>query len=336
MGIKASPTAVLQYGDQGGAIGYRLGEENHGLEYMFIMMNAARFTVGVQGIALSEAAYQKALHYAKERLQGRTLQDPRAPEPVPIIEHPDVKRMLMMQKALTEGMRALAYVGAAACDIAQHHPDENTRRETFFFYDYLVPIIKGFSTEMSVEVTSLGIQVYGGMGFIEETGIAQHYRDARILPIYEGTTAIQANDLIGRKTLRDGGKTAKAICQKISLTENELQQQGDAQSIEMAESLKTSRLALESAIDFVLAHITSDPETVFTGSVLYLKLAGIVLCGWQLARALLISKTKFEADEKIYSAKISTALFYAQHVLAQAPGLLTSITCGSKISTSNF
>ncbi|MGE8331009.1 MAG: acyl-CoA dehydrogenase family protein, partial [Paraburkholderia nemoris] len=196
LGIKASPTAVLQFGDHGGAIGHLIGEENRGLEYMFIMMNAARFAVGMQGVGISDRAYQKAVAYAKDRVQSRPV-DGSAKQPVAIIQHPDVRRMLATMRGLTEASRALAYVAAAHCDIAHRHPDEAKRVEHQAIYEYLVPIVKGWSTELSIDVTSLGVQVHGGMGFIEETGAAQYYRDARILPIYEGTTAIQANDLIG-------------------------------------------------------------------------------------------------------------------------------------------
>ncbi|MFY7870887.1 MAG: acyl-CoA dehydrogenase family protein, partial [Limnohabitans sp.] len=221
LGIKASPTAVLQYGDHGGAIGYLVGEENRGLEYMFIMMNAARYAVGVQGIAIAERAYQKAVQYARDRVQSRPV-DGSLSAAGPIIHHPDVRRMLMTMRATTEGCRAMASVAAAAYDAAHHHPDAGVRKDNQAFYEFLVPLVKGYSTEMSIEVASLGVQVHGGMGFIEETGAAQYYRDAKILTIYEGTTAIQANDLVGRKTARDGGQTAKAIAAQIARTEAEL------------------------------------------------------------------------------------------------------------------
>ena len=221
MGIKASPTAVLQYGDQGGAIGYLVGEENRGLEYMFIMMNAARYAVGVQGIAIAERAYQKAVQYAQERVQSRPV-DGSVKGAATIIHHPDVRRMLMTMRALTEGCRAMSSVAAAAYDAAHHHPDAEVRKQNQTFYEFMVPLVKGYSTEMSLEATDLGVQVHGGMGFIEETGAAQYYRDAKILTIYEGTSAIQANDLVGRKTARDGGQTAKAIAAQIEATEKEL------------------------------------------------------------------------------------------------------------------
>src|SRR5258706_9530268 len=220
LGIKASPTAVLQFGDHGGAAGQLIGEENRGLEYMFIMMNAARYAVGMQGIAIAERAYQKAAAFAKERVQSRPV-DGSLPGSGPIIHHPDVRRMLMTMRAYTEGCRAMAMAAAAAFDAAHHHPDADVRKQNQAFYEYMVPLVKGYSTEMSVEVASLGVQVHGGMGFIEETGAAQYLRDSRILPIYEGTTAIQANDLVGRKTARDGGRTPKAIAAQIAATEPE-------------------------------------------------------------------------------------------------------------------
>ena len=215
MGIKASPTAVLQYGDHGGAIGYLVGEENRGLEYMFIMMNAARYAVGVQGISIAERAYQKAVQYARDRVQSRPV-DGSLSAAGPIIHHPDVRRMLMTMRAWTEGCRAMATVAAAAYDAAHHHPDAEVRKDNQAFYEFLVPLVKGYSTEMSIDVASLGVQIHGGMGFIEETGCAQYYRDAKILTIYEGTTAIQANDLVGRKTARDGGAMARAIAAQIA------------------------------------------------------------------------------------------------------------------------
>ena len=234
LGIKASPTAVLQFGDHGGAVGYLVGEENRGLEYMFIMMNAARYAVGMQGIAISERAYQKAVQYAKDRVQSRPV-DGSIAASAPIIHHPDVKRMLMTMRATVEGCRAMATVAAAAFDAAHHHPDADTRKQNQAFYEFMVPLVKGYSTETSLEVTSLGVQVHGGMGFIEETGAAQYYRDAKILTIYEGTTAIQANDLVGRKTARDGGTSAKAIADQIAKTEAALRASGTADALALAQ-----------------------------------------------------------------------------------------------------
>ncbi|WP_020069326.1 acyl-CoA dehydrogenase [Paraburkholderia caledonica] len=324
LGIKASPTAVLQFGDHGGAIGHLIGEENRGLEYMFIMMNAARFAVGMQGVGVSDRAYQKAVAYAKDRVQSRPV-DGSAKQPVAIIQHPDVRRMLSTMRALTEASRALAYVAAGHCDIAHRHPDEATRASHQAIYEFLVPIVKGWSTELSIDVTSLGVQVHGGMGFIEETGAAQYYRDARILPIYEGTTAIQANDLIGRKTVRDGGKVAKSLLAGVAETVESLGAQQGPAFESMKKYLGHGQRSLSAAIDFVVANTKEDPNAVFAGSVPYLKLAGIVLGGWQMARALLVAAQKRDEDPAFYSAKIATAQFYAEHVLPLASALEASI-----------
>jgi len=324
LGIKASPTAVLQFGDHGGAEGYLIGEENRGLEYMFIMMNAARFAVGVQGIAVADRAYQKAVAYAKERVQSRPV-DGSAKQAVTIIHHPDVRRMLVTMRALTESARALAYVAAAHSDIAHRHADEKVRADHQAIYEYLVPIVKGWSTEMSLDVTSLGVQVHGGMGFIEETGAAQYYRDARILPIYEGTTAIQANDLIGRKTLRDNGAVAQALLRDIDKTIDALKSCDGRAYRSIAIQLEAGRRALGNVVEFIVKQGRSDPNAVFAGSVPYLKLAGIVLAGWQMARAALVAQEKHAEDPSFYDAKIATAQFFAEHVLPHAVALETSI-----------
>jgi alkylation response protein AidB-like acyl-CoA dehydrogenase len=335
LGIKASPTAVLQYGDHTGAVGYLIGEENRGLEYMFIMMNAARYAVGVQGIAVAERAYQHAVQYARERVQSRPV-DGSLPGPATIIHHPDVKRMLMTMRACTEGCRAMALVAAAAYDAAHHHPDHDVRRQNQAFYEFMVPLVKGYSTEMSLEVTSLGVQVHGGMGYIEETGAAQYYRDAKILTIYEGTTAIQANDLVGRKTARDGGATARAIAQQIKATEAELADSDDAAAQAMLRRLRPAREAFVQAVDFVVAHGKSDPNAVFAGSVPYLMLAGNLMAGWQMARALLVAQKHLAAgeDQAFMQAKVATARVYADHVLSRVAGLRDSIVEGSEGVTS--
>ena len=330
LGIKASPTAVLQYGDHGGAVGYIVGEENRGLEYMFIMMNAARYAVGVQGISIAERAYQKAVSFAKDRVQSRPV-DGSIKASAPIIHHPDVKRMLMTMRAYTEGCRAMATVAAAAYDASHHHPDADVRQQSLIFYDFMVPLVKGYSTEMSQEVTSLGVQVHGGMGFIEETGAAQYFRDARILTIYEGTTAIQANDLVGRKTARDGGQIAKGIAAQIEATENELVAQGSADALAVAKRLKAAREALVDVVEFVAANTRTDPNAVFAGSVPYLMLAGNVVAGWQMARSLLVAQEQLAegVDTAFMQAKITTARFYADHLLTKAPGMRDSIVEGA-------
>jgi len=330
LGIKASPTAVLQFGDHGGAVGQLIGEENRGLEYMFIMMNAARYAVGMQGIAVAERAYQKAAAFAKERIQSRPI-DGSLPGSGPIIHHPDVRRMLMTMRATTEGCRAMAITAAAAFDASHHHPDAEVRRQNQAFYEYMVPLVKGYSTEMSVEVASLGVQVHGGMGFIEETGAAQYLRDARILPIYEGTTAIQANDLVGRKTARDGGRTPKAIAAQIAVTEAELATHDSAAAKAMLKRLHAARTAFEQVVDFVAGNTKAHPNAVFAGSVPYLMLAGNVVAGWQMARALVKAEdmlARGEGDAAFLKAKVATAHFYAEHLLNTAPGVRDAIVDG--------
>jgi len=330
LGIKASPTAVLQYGDKGGAVAHLIGQENRGLEYMFIMMNAARYAVGMQGIAVAERAYQKAVAYARERVQSRPV-DGSMPRAAPIIHHPDVKRMLMTMRAFTEGCRAMALVGAAAYDAAHAHPDKETRQRNEAFYEFMVPLIKGYSTEMSLEVASLGVQVHGGMGFIEETGAAQHLRDAKILTIYEGTTAIQANDLIGRKTARDGGTVARAIAAQIETTEGELAKSKSEHAAAVLKRLRAARQAFTDVVSFVVERGKNDPNAVFAGSVPYLMLAGNLMAGWQMARALLVAEQRVAAGEQtdFMRAKVHTARFYADHILSRVPGVRDSIVDGA-------
>ena len=329
LGIKASPTAVLQFGDNGGAVGYLVGEENRGLEYMFIMMNAARYAVGVQGIAIADRAYQKAVQYANDRVQSRPV-DGSVKGPATIIHHPDVRRMLMTMRALTEGCRAMASTAAAAYDAAHHHPDAEVRQQNQTFYEFMVPLVKGYSTEMSLEVTDLGVQVHGGMGFIEETGAAQYYRDAKILTIYEGTTAIQANDLVGRKTARDGGLTAKAIASQIEATEKELAA-GSDDAKAVAKRLKAAREAFIDVVDFIAAQAKADPNAAYAGSVPYLLLTGNLVAGWQLGRALLAAEKQLAAgqDAAFMKAKIATARFYADHILTRVPGTRDAIVDGA-------
>ncbi|MEX8195446.1 acyl-CoA dehydrogenase, partial [Comamonas guangdongensis] len=329
MGIKASPTAVLQYGDNGGAIGYLVGEENRGLEYMFIMMNAARYAVGVQGIAVAERAYQHAVAYARERVQSRPV-DGSVKASATIIHHPDVRRMLMTMRASTEGCRAMATVAAAAYDAAHHHPDAEVRQANQAFYEFMVPLVKGYSTEMSLEVTSLGVQVHGGMGFIEETGAAQYYRDAKILTIYEGTTAIQANDLVGRKTGRDGGRTAKAIAAQIAQTEAELHASGTDTAQAVARHLAAARQAFVQVVDFIVEQARAEPNAVYAGSVPYLMLAGNLVAGWQLGRSVLAAQDLLQRgqDAGFMQAKLATARFYAEHILTRVPGQAQAIVGG--------
>jgi alkylation response protein AidB-like acyl-CoA dehydrogenase len=336
LGIRASPTAVLVFGDDkgevgAGAIAHLIGEENRGLEYMFVMMNAARFSVGVQGIGVAERSYQRAVAYARERVQSRPL-DSSLAAGATIIHHPDVKRMLMTMRAHIEGCRALACVSAAAFDTAHHHPDASVRLASQAFHEFTVPLVKGYATEMSIEVTSLGMQVHGGMGYIEETGAAQHLRDARILTIYEGTTAIQANDLVGRKTLRDAGELARSIARQIEATEVELAAGSSAAAKAVFRWLQASREAFIDVLDFVVAQGRSQPTAVYAGSVPYLMLLGQLLAGWQLARALLVAEEQLvdgEGDAAFLHAKVATAHFYAEHILSTLPGLRDAIVDGS-------
>ncbi len=334
LGIKASPTAVLQYGDHGGAIGELIGQENRGLEYMFVMMNAARYGVGIQGIALAERAYQKAVQFAHDRVQSRPV-DGSISAAAAIIHHPDVRRMLMTMRATTEACRTMALVAAAACDAAHAHADAAVRKQNQAFFEFLVPLIKGYSTEMSLEVASTGVQVHGGMGFIEETGAAQHLRDAKILTIYEGTTAIQANDLVGRKTARDGGATVRGVAAQIEATERELGQRNSDACRSMLARLTPARRALLEVVEFVCEQSRTNPNAVYAGSVPYLMLAGNVVAGWQMARALMVAEDQLAAgvDSAFMQAKITTARFYAEHILTRTPGLRDSIVQGASSVT---
>ena len=331
LGIHASPTAVLAFGDKGGAIGTLVGEANRGLEYMFIMMNEARFAVGMEGLALSERAYQQALAYAKDRIQG-TEAGVRGGPKVSIIHHPDVRRMLMSMKSQIEAQRALAYVVGAATDMAHYHPDEAVRAQNQAFMDLMIPVVKGWLTEASIEITSTGVQVHGGMGFIEETGAAQHFRDARITSIYEGTTAIQANDLIGRKIAREGGQTVKLAIAEMRRVEAQLSEAAGEEFAAIRKSLSAAVTALEEAVAYIVATYGADIKSASVGSVPFLKLLGIVAGGWQMGRAALVSARRLAeggGDASFYKAKITTARFYADHVLAQAPGLAYSVVSGA-------
>jgi butyryl-CoA dehydrogenase len=284
----------------------------------------------MQGVAVAERAYQKAVGYARDRVQSRDVAG--SSGPVAIIHHPDVRRMLMTQRALTQGARALAYVAAAASDAGHYAADADTRKANMAVYEYLVPIVKGFSTEMSLEVTSLGVQVHGGMGFIEETGAAQYYRDARILTIYEGTTAIQANDLVGRKTVRDQGAVAQGLVTQIKSTLKALERFESGDLAAIRNQLAAGTVAYERTIAYVVSQFKADIKGVFAGSVPYLMLAGTVLAGWQMARAALIAHEQLQAgqgDTEFLNAKITTARFYADHLLPRAGALAASITDGA-------
>jgi alkylation response protein AidB-like acyl-CoA dehydrogenase len=327
LGIHASPTAVMVFEN---AIGYLVGEENKGLAYMFIMMNAARFGVGLQGVSIAERAFQQALAYARDRVQGRELVE--GAKAVPIIRHPDVRRMLMLMKSQTEAARALAYVVAASVDFSTKSEKKEDRKQHQAFVDLMIPVVKGWSTETGIDVASLGVQVHGGMGFIEETGAAQHLRDARITSIYEGTTGIQANDLVGRKIAREGGVTIKGWLAVLRAFDQELAKSGNADIQVLRKHLSAGVEAVSGSVDFILANAGKDPNAAFAGAVPFLKLMGIVAGGWQMARAALISEKKLLGktdDRDFYAAKISTARFFGDHMLSQAPGLAATVTSGA-------
>jgi len=332
LGIHASPTCVLSYGQNGGAIAELVGEENRGLEYMFIMMNAARYSVGLEGIGLSERAYQTALAYARERIQS-TEAGVRGGPRVPIVRHPDVRRMLLLMKSQTEAMRALSVVVAVSLDAARLHPRAEERERHQAVADLMIPVIKGWCTENSVDIASLGVQVHGGVGFVEETGAAQFVRDARITPIYEGTTGIQANDLIGRKLARDGGRAAHLVITQMRALAGDLA--AAPKLTEAAAAFSAAIDALERAIRYVVENYATDIRGVSVGAVPMLKLFGIVAGGWQLLRSALISQQRLAApkgtgaDAGFYEAKILTARFYSDHVLSQALGLSHSIVHGA-------
>jgi len=331
LGIHASPTAVLSYGEHGGAVGYLLGQENRGLEYMFIMMNLARFSVGMEGVGISERAYQRAVAYARDRVQGKPVgadRDARGP----IIGHPDIRRMLMTMRAYTEAMRAVGYVTASAMDHARHHPDAAARAKHQAFVDLMIPIVKGWCTETAQEVAYLGVQVHGGMGFIEETGAAQYYRDARIITIYEGTTGIQANDLIGRKTARDSGATARAIAADIDRVAAHCASHPDAVLRSIGLRLAAATAALQSAIEWMVPAYGTHIRAAHAAAVPYLKLWGVVAGGWQMARAALVAVkhlSEGEGDAEFLHAKVATAQYYAQCLLPQADALARTVTEGS-------
>ncbi len=324
LGIHASPTAVMVYDN---AVGYLVGEENKGLSYMFVMMNAARFSVGLEGVAISERAFQRALAYAKERMQGRDLAGGGT---VPIIRHPDVRRMLMLMKSQTEAMRALAYVVASALDVAARHKDKEMRQQNQAFVDLMIPVVKGWSTETGIDVASLGVQVHGGMGFIEETGAAQHLRDARITTIYEGTTGIQANDLVGRKIAREGGATAKAWLEHLQAFDAELAKSANTDVQAIRAALAAGAAAVGESVDYIVANAGKDVMGTFAGAVPFLRLMGVVAGGWQMARAALAAERMMASGDKAFlEAKLATARFYADQVLVQAPGLRDTVVKGA-------
>ncbi|CAG4883665.1 3-methylmercaptopropionyl-CoA dehydrogenase [Georgfuchsia toluolica] len=317
LGIHASPTCVMSFGDAGGAVGDLVGQTNRGLEYMFVMMNEARFNVGLQGIAQGEGAYQKAFAYARERIQGRDTVS--GENHVPIIRHPDVSRMLLRMKVLNQAARFIAYWVATQFDYAHAHPDPEVKSRSNGFVDLLMPVVKGWSSEVGCEVTSLGVQVHGGMGFIEETGAAQYFRDARIVPIYEGTTGIQANDLIGRKLMRDGGAAFGLLIQEMSTDVTRLFDSNNDRLIALGIRLREQVALLDSASQHLLSLGKSDMAAALSVAVPFMHLAGIVCGAWQWGRAALLAAAQDnQTRDPYFAAQAALAEFYFVHVLPGA------------------
>jgi hypothetical protein len=333
MGIHASATAVMAFGEQGGAIGYLVGEPNRGLEYMFTMMNHARLNVGLEGVAIAERAYQQALGYARERVQGRIIGDAtqlRSGDKKSILHHPDVRRMLMDMKARTEAGRALAYYVAGCMDRAKSHQDEAVRRANQARVELLTPVVKGWCTETAQGVTWNGIQVHGGMGFIEETGACQHLRDARITTIYEGTTAIQANDLIGRKVAREGGHSMRALLGEMAETRAALLASQDVQVRVVGKALGCAIAALDEVTEWLLKTYDAEPRAAAAGAVPFLKLTGVVAAAWLMGRAVQVAVGRVDAaDGDFYRAKLVTARYFAEHVVPEAACYREAILNGS-------
>lgn len=322
LGINASPTAVMLYGENEGALGYLVGEENRGIEYMFTMMNNARLAVGLEGVAIAERAYQRARAFAADRTQGRGT-DRDNKEAVAIIQHPDVKRMLLSMRSQTEAVRALAYWVASRLDLAHRSTDPTEAKKAQSFVDLLTPVVKAWSTDVGVEVADTGVQIHGGMGFIEETGAAQHLRDARIAPIYEGTNGIQALDLAGRKIAREGGETMHALIAEMR-----------ASIAEMDSSharLNTAIDALERTTNWIVSNFEETPVTALAGSVTYLRLCGITVGGWLMVRLFEASKRNRDDNPLLAERRQASVSFYARHILSQAPGLADAVLDGSSV-----
>jgi alkylation response protein AidB-like acyl-CoA dehydrogenase len=332
LGIHAAPTAVMAYGDNDGAVGFLVGEENRGLEYMFTMMNNARLNVGLQGVAIAERAYQQAAAYARGRVQGREIGASGKAGAVPIIRHPDVRRMLLTMKAATEAARALTYYAFASLDLARRHPDAAERARHQARVDLLTPVAKAWSTDLGVEVASTGIQVHGGMGFIEETGAAQHLRDARIAPIYEGTNGIQAADLVARKIGRDGGEAARAFLAELDALAPVLAATAGEDLPAIGRRLAEGVAALRVATDAVATLQTQRPAAAAAAASPYLRLFGVVTGGFLMAKAALAAARALgreSGDSAFHQAKIATARFYADHILSLAPALVHPVAAGS-------
>ena len=336
LGINASPTAVMAFGDNDGAVGYLIGQENQGIMCMFTMMNNARLGVGLQGVAIAERAYQQAREYALERVQSRDASCKNT-DPVAIIHHPDVKRMLLSMKSRTEAARALAYSAAAYLDTAKHHPDSEERKRAQGQVDLMIPVVKAWSTDIGIDAANIGVQVHGGMGYMEETGAAQHLRDARITSIYEGTNGIQAIDLVGRKVAREKGHSVAVLIEEIRRF------QPDTSNPDMAsisKRLETATMELERATAWIVETFENDTNAVLSGAVSYLDLLGTTLGGWMMGRSAEIALQKLEdgiGDPEFYKAKVVSARFFADQVLVEAPSHSEKIISGaSSITTSIF
>lgn len=331
LGIHASPTCVMSYGDDGGAIGYLIGEEYDGMRCMFTMMNNARLNVGLLGLGTAERAYQQAVWYAQDRVQGKDIGGSAAA--VPIIAHPDVRRMLMSMRSQTEAMRALLYYVSRLMDISRRHPDEAVRTAEKALLDFLIPITKSWCTDLGCEVAHTGVQVHGGMGFIEETGAAQHMRDARIHPIYEGTNGIQANDLMGRKLLRDGGESARALMARMQPAVADLGESTNADLKAIGQRLAQAFAATAQATDWMLATGPKDIHQAAAGAVPFLNLFSYTVGGWLMALSALAADRHLSAgsdDAGFYQAKIKTARFYADHELTKVAGLKETVMAGGE------
>ncbi|HXP74900.1 MAG TPA: acyl-CoA dehydrogenase [Stellaceae bacterium] len=333
LGIHASPTCVMAFGDHGGAVGYLVGEPNRGMELMFTMMNNARLNVGLQGVAIAERAYQQARDFARVRVQGKPV-GAKADGPLPIVHHADVRRMLLDMRACTEAARALTYTVAAGIDRARHHPDADERERQQRRVDLLIPVVKAWCTDLGVDVASTGVQVHGGMGFVEETGAAQHLRDARIAPIYEGTNGIQANDLVARKLGRDGGAAARALIAEMRGLDGDLADAAGDDLGFIRRQLSAGIDALATATDWMTETVAKDMPRALAGSVPYLRLLGTVAGGWLLAKGALAAQEalgQHDREAGFLEAKLTTARFFAEHRLASASGLLPGVTGGTTV-----
>lgn len=333
LGIHASPTCVMSFGDAGGAAGYLVGLENRGLECIFTMMNSARFNVGMQGVGIGERAYQQARDFARQRVQGRPV-TAKGDEPATIVHHPDVRRMLLSMRADTDAMRALAYYTAGVLDHARRDPDSERRTACRRRADFLIPLVKAWNTEIGFRVASTCIQIHGGMGYIEETGAAQHLRDVRIAAIYEGTNGIQANDLIGRKLLRDDGTTAREMVAHMRAIDSELAHRPEDDFATIRRHLHRGIDAFAAASEALLAGARTDYPDVLAGAVPYLDLAATLIASWLMTRgALAAARRMAEAPGQaaFYGAKIATARFFAEQRTAVIPALLPAVTGGRTI-----